>query len=139
MVITAYGIPLALVTSSKYLGRVLLVADNDWPEVVRNLRKARKKWARLMRVLGTDGADARTSGHIYLAVVNFGNVVRVGDVGDELPYWEGVGRIPPQGGPQADREATSSREVQCVDITPNGGRDDGGGTVGGGDLRLPPP
>ena len=29
--ITAYRTPLAPVTSFKYLGRVLLAADNDWP------------------------------------------------------------------------------------------------------------
>ena len=32
----------------------------------------------------------------------FSNVVRFGDVGDDPPHWEGVRRIPPQGGPQAD-------------------------------------
>ena len=37
--------------------------------MVRNLRKASRKWARLTRVLGREGADARTSGHIYLAMV----------------------------------------------------------------------
>ena len=35
--ITAYGILLALVTSFKYLGRLLLVADNNWPTVVHNI------------------------------------------------------------------------------------------------------
>ena len=37
MVITAYGIPLALVIYFNYLGRVLSAEDNDWPEVVHNL------------------------------------------------------------------------------------------------------
>ena len=37
--------------------------------VVCNLRKARRKWARLTRELSREGADARTSSHIYLAVV----------------------------------------------------------------------
>ena len=36
-VITAYGIPLALVTSFKYLEQILMAADDDWPAVVRNL------------------------------------------------------------------------------------------------------
>ena len=45
---TAYGIPLAPVC---------------------NLRKARRKWARLTHVFSRDRADARTSVHIYLAVV----------------------------------------------------------------------
>ena len=39
------------------------------PAVVRNLRLARHKWERLTRVLSREGADARTSGQIYLSVV----------------------------------------------------------------------
>ena len=31
-------------------------------------------------------------------------------MGDDTPHWEGFGRIPPQGGPQADGKATSDRE-----------------------------
>ena len=42
--ITAYGTPLASVTSCKYLGRFLSVSDDNWPAVVRNLRRARQKW-----------------------------------------------------------------------------------------------
>ena len=37
-----------------------------------------------------------------------GNVVRVRDVGNEPPHWEGVGRIPSQGCLQDDGAATSS-------------------------------
>ena len=43
--------------------------DNDWLAVVCNLRKARRKWERLTRVLIREGADAQTSGQIYLVVV----------------------------------------------------------------------
>ena len=35
--ITVYGTPLILFTSFKYIGRVLSVADDDWPEVVNKL------------------------------------------------------------------------------------------------------
>ena len=35
-----------------------------------------------------------------------GHALRVGDVGHDTANWEGFGWIPPQGGPQADREAT---------------------------------
>ena len=69
MAITAYGIYLAPVTSFKYIGRVLLTADNDWPVVVHNLRRASNNWKRLTRVLIREGADAQTLGQIYLAVV----------------------------------------------------------------------
>ena len=41
--ITAYGILLIPVTPFKYLGIVLLVADDEWPVLVRNLRKAWQK------------------------------------------------------------------------------------------------
>ena len=67
--LTAYGFPFYQVTPLKYLGRVLSEEDNNWPVVVRNLRRARQKWARLTRVLSREGAYARTLGHIYLAVV----------------------------------------------------------------------
>ena len=67
--ITAYGILLVQVTSFKYLGRVILEEDNNWPAVVINFRKSRHNWVRLIRFLIRKGADARTFGHIYLAVV----------------------------------------------------------------------
>ena len=37
--------------------------------VVHNLQRSQHKWAILNRVLGREGADARTLGRIYLAVV----------------------------------------------------------------------
>ena len=35
-----------------------------------------------------------------------GIAVWVGDVDDNNTYWEGLGSIPPQGGPQSDGAAT---------------------------------
>ena len=52
LAITACGIYLAPVTYFKYLGRILPTADDNWPEVVNNLWRARQKWAQLTRVLG---------------------------------------------------------------------------------------
>ena len=51
MKITVYRIPLVLVTSFNYLGRLLLSAEDDWPEVFHELQRARQKWSRLYRVL----------------------------------------------------------------------------------------
>ena len=48
---TADGIPLAQVISFKYLGRILTATDDYWPAVVRNMRKARREWKQLTRVL----------------------------------------------------------------------------------------
>ena len=43
--------------------------DNDWPVVIRNLRRSRQKWVRLPQVLGWEGADMRISGMFYTVVV----------------------------------------------------------------------
>ena len=37
---SVYVLHLEMVTSFKYLGKVISAADNYWPEVVRNLTKA---------------------------------------------------------------------------------------------------
>ena len=68
-VFTADVIPLSQFTTFKYLGWIITAADDNWPALVGNLRKARQKWAQLTRVLGREGADARNSGHILLALV----------------------------------------------------------------------
>ena len=57
------------VTSFNDLGIILSEAGGDWPAVFSNIQRAWQKWARLNRVLSREGADARTSVHIYLAVV----------------------------------------------------------------------
>ena len=57
------------VNSFRYLGRVPLSEYDNWPVVVSNLRKALRKWARMKRVLISEGAYARTSGQIYFVVV----------------------------------------------------------------------
>ena len=62
--ITAYGAPLPQVTYFKYLGRVIVAEDDNWTAVVRNLRRARQKWARLNWILSRDGEDAQTLGKI---------------------------------------------------------------------------
>ena len=46
-----------------------MAEDDNWPSVVRNLRRARQKWALLTWILIREGSDARKLGHIYLAVV----------------------------------------------------------------------
>ena len=60
--ITAYVIPLDPVTSFKYLGIFLFVVDEDCPDVVKKLQRAKQKWARMTRVLSKEGEDARTPG-----------------------------------------------------------------------------
>ena len=65
----AYGRPLETVNYFKYLGWVLTASDDDWPAVVGSLRKSRKIWAQMMRVLVREGANPRVSGTFFKAVV----------------------------------------------------------------------
>ena len=60
-VFSAYGHHLEIVTSFQYLGRVILAADDDWPEVVRNLSRVREVWKRTTRILSREGEDTRVS------------------------------------------------------------------------------
>ena len=41
---SAYGCPLEIVTSFKYLGWVILATDDDCPDVVRKLDQAKTVW-----------------------------------------------------------------------------------------------
>ena len=47
----AYGGQLEAVDSFTYLGSVMTAGDDDWPAVAGNLKKARKSWGRLNRIL----------------------------------------------------------------------------------------
>ena len=40
----AYGKPMEAVSEFCYLGRLLTATDDDWPEVVGNIKKARRSW-----------------------------------------------------------------------------------------------
>ena len=55
----AYGKPIEAVPSFKYLGRIMMAGEDDWPAVAGNLVMARKSWGRLTRILGREGADKR--------------------------------------------------------------------------------
>ena len=56
MAFQAYGKPLEKVNFLKCLGRVMTTVNDDWMAVVGNVKKARKSWARLTRILGREGA-----------------------------------------------------------------------------------
>ena len=58
-----------MVTSFKYLGRVILATDDDWPAVVRNLARAKKVWSRMPRILSREGAKPWVSGLFFKAVI----------------------------------------------------------------------
>ena len=66
---SAYGCPLDMATSFKYLGQVISAVDNDLPVVVGNLDNAQEVWRRLMWTLGREGVAPPVSGFLFKAVV----------------------------------------------------------------------
>ena len=58
-----------MVTSFKYLGQGLMAGYDDWPAVVGNLKKVRKSWDLLTRILGQEGANPRVLGVFFKAVL----------------------------------------------------------------------
>ena len=66
---SAYWVMLERVEVFKYLGHLLAFDDNDAQAVQANLRKARKCWARISRVLRAENASPRVCGLFYKATV----------------------------------------------------------------------
>ena len=54
--------PLNLVTSFKYLVRIMTELYDDWTAWLGNLCKAREIWERLSRILGREGDNPTVSG-----------------------------------------------------------------------------
>ena len=63
------GISINKVHEFKYLGRVLDAQDDDSIAVERQLARARARWGRVGKVLTSVGANARTMGFFYKALV----------------------------------------------------------------------
>ena len=53
----------------KYFGRPLNHLDKNWPEVLRNIRKARQAWVRLGGLLRREEADPFVSAKFYRVLV----------------------------------------------------------------------
>ena len=66
---TVDGVELEQVEAFKYLGRWLLFDDNDRRAINENLKKARKCWKRISRLLRAEGLPPRVAGMFYKAVV----------------------------------------------------------------------
>ena len=66
---TVYGEELERVEVFKYLGRLLAFDDNDVQAMRCNLKKARKSWSRILRVLHAENASPRVCGLFYKATV----------------------------------------------------------------------
>ena len=57
-----------MVTSFRYLGQVILSAENDWPSVVRKLSCERAVWKRMTRIIRREGAVLQVSGLFFKAM-----------------------------------------------------------------------
>ena len=64
-----YGIPLEMVTSFRYLGRVISLADDNYPAVVSNLSRARAVWKRMNGIISREGGAQQVSGLFSKAIV----------------------------------------------------------------------
>ena len=60
-VFSAYELPLKMMNSLKYLGQVILAADDDCALVVKDLYQDRKVWSRMSQILSREGATLRVS------------------------------------------------------------------------------
>ena len=58
-----------MVTFFRYLVWVILEADDNWPDVVKNMSWARAVWRRMMLILSREGAATQVSGFFFKAVV----------------------------------------------------------------------
>ena len=63
------GITIERVREFKYLGRILTEDDNDTPCIEDRLKKARRQWNCVAKILKQEGADAKTMAKFYIAVV----------------------------------------------------------------------
>ena len=57
------------VDSIKYLGWILSRADKYWPSIIRNIRRARQVWGKIVKLLRWEGADTIISLKFYRMVV----------------------------------------------------------------------
>ena len=122
--------PLEMVTSFKYLGRVLSAADDYCPEVVQNLVKAWTVWRRMLRIMIREGVRPRLSGFSFKPSSNrcCSSVQRLGWL---PPAWYDTwgGGVPGPFDKDNYREAPMVDAVRKVGVHLGGGRD---GESGGG-------
>jgi hypothetical protein len=58
------------VTKFRYLGRILSQDDHDLSACVRNIQRAKAKWAAVSRVLKREGASKKSFARFYLVIVS---------------------------------------------------------------------
>ena len=66
---SAYRPPLDMATYFKYLGRVISATDYNWPEVAKNLARAKTVWRRMARILSREGGTPWAYGFFFKYVI----------------------------------------------------------------------
>ena len=66
---SAYWCHLYMVTSFKYLGRLILETEDNWLAVVKNLAWVKTVWSRMSRILSREVAAPRVSSLFFKAVI----------------------------------------------------------------------
>jgi hypothetical protein len=66
---TAYGDKLERVEVFKYPGRLLAYDDHGTQAMQGNLKKVRKSWGRVSRILRAENASPKVCGVFYIAIV----------------------------------------------------------------------
>ena len=66
-----------MVKSFRYLGRVISVADDNCPELIRNMSKARTVWSNMMNILSREGARTWFFRFLFKAVVRYNNTSKI--------------------------------------------------------------
>ena len=94
----AYGPPLTLMSSFKYLGQILIASDNNWPGVVGNLSNFQKKWDSLSRILGREAVKTVGVRDVFQDGGSGRVSIWIRDVCDDPPCEPGPGGVLAQGG-----------------------------------------
>ena len=69
MVFTVGGQPIERVRKFRYLGRILSERDDDTLSIEDQLKRAKRRWGRISKVLKRDGANATVMARFYMAIV----------------------------------------------------------------------
>ena len=121
----ACGEPMDAVSEFRYLRRLLTATDDDWPVVDGNIKKSRRKWGRLARVLGREEADPKVSQTFYIAVTHtvllFGSETWVLTARLEKALDNFQSRVA-----EAHRETATKRDRLDLVLPFTGGRNEGG-------------
>ena len=120
-------------TSLKYLGRMMIATNENWPAVVNNLRCTRKKWAQLSSILGRQGDVTRicgSTGDPLVCIIN---------LGDKIHYQPDLRGVPPQVRLLASRDEAKEGCHGEVGIPAFGGEYGINGARGGGGICRTPP